>query len=179
MTIPPAITKTKSKTAKPFYLSYVVDQYMQHSTIIEEFSCECNSLDDKKQRVKTTCSETFAFGSLPRVVVFFIQRAIPGSLLHVEKKSFQRIIPDEFIVLNSLDKEEPTKFVLVSVSIHDGTDGGGHYVTVARFNKKYYFFNDIRSVRTETTLAAAFGDQSPFYIDLSMNSLIFYYVQVE
>jgi ubiquitin C-terminal hydrolase len=178
LTLPPAIAKSKETTIPPLSLLNVVVQFMlQHSVTIEEYSCECNILDDKQQKVKTTCTETFAFGSLPRVVVFFVQRAIQGSSQKIEEKSFQRIIPEEIIELTSLDKEKPTKFVLVSVSIHDGLGDGGHYVTLSRFKGKYYFFNDVGSERRETTLEAAFGDEPPFDVDLSKNSLLFYYVQ--
>ena len=129
------------------------------------------------QLLKTNCIQTAAFASFPSVVVFSLQRADPASATQrYEQKSFQRIIPEEFIELTSLN-EGLKKFVLVSVSVHDGSDDGGHYVTLSRFKGKYYFFNDVGSFREETTLEAAFGDKQQFYVDLSRNALIFYYVQ--
>jgi ubiquitin C-terminal hydrolase len=153
--------------------------YKLKQSFVDEYACSCleGKVDTFMRPLKTTCTETVKFASFPSVILFFLQRAIPGSATRREQKSFQKVIPEEFLELTSLN-EDLQKFVLVSVSIHDGKDDGGHYVTLSRFKDKYYFFNDIGSVRRETTLEAAFGDKPPFYVDLSRNSLIFYYAKV-
>jgi ubiquitin C-terminal hydrolase len=167
-----------STATSPLSIGALVQSKLQQLDI-DGYDCICKKgkVDGSMQLLKTNCIQTAAFASFPSVVVFSLQRADPASATQrYEQKSFQRIIPEEFIELTSLN-EGMKKFVLVSVSVHDGLDDGGHYVTLSRFKGKYYFFNDIHSVRKETTLEAAFGDKPPFYVDLSRNALIFYYVQ--
>ena len=176
LAIPP---QTESTAKSPLSISDLVKWKLQQLSI-DDYECTCQEgkKDASLRSLKTKCTQTALFASFPSVVVFSLQRAVAASATQrTEQKSFERIIPEEFIELTSLN-EGSKKFVLVSVSIHSGKGDKGHYVTVSRFKGKYYFFNDAGSRRTETTLANAFGVPSPFYVDLSRNALIFYYAQV-
>jgi len=136
---------------------------------------DCDTCGKKK----TTCTESITVGSLPNVIIFSLQRAELQK--NVEQKLFTRVIPEEYLDLESLDSTDTTKFVLVGVSIHEGDDiNGGHYVTLARFKEKYYYFDDIGSKRRATTLEEAFEDKiQQNYVNISRNSLLFYYSKVK
>jgi ubiquitin C-terminal hydrolase len=136
---------------------------------------DCDTCGKKK----TPCTERITVGSLPNVIIFSLQRATLQK--NVEQKLFTRVIPEEYLDLESLDSTDTTKFVLVGVSIHEGNDiTGGHYVTLARFKEKYYYFDDNGSRRRATTLKEAFEDKiQQGYVNISQNSLLFYYSKVK
>jgi len=173
LSLPPSSSSPTDKA--PINLTDVIKQKLTTATKLHDKRCDvCPKGKD------TQCFETISIGSLPSVIIFFFQRAEVEN--KVEKKVYHRVIPDEFLELKCFDSNAPTKYVLVGVSIHSGGDSGigSHYVTLARFKEKYFYFDDIGSKRRATTLEEAFEDKiQQDYVNISRNSLLFYYSEVK
>jgi ubiquitin C-terminal hydrolase len=169
----PLPTPVSSSSTQAISLLEIINKKLKTGITIDGKDC------DTCGKKKTTCTERITIGSLPNVIIFSLQRAKLQK--NVEQKLFTRVIPEEYLDLESLDSTDTTKFVLVGVSIHEGGDiNGGHYVTLARFKGKYYYFDDNGSRRRATTLKEAFEDKiQQGYVNISQNSLLFYYAKVK